>query len=513
MSEFNGVTENLTYGTINASDVRELAEQHPDFLGALAIPEIHTAQLPPFYLSVWQLLTGYAKELKPVVKYFALGLPRGFGKTTLVKLLLLWVILFTHRRFILIVAETLDKAQNIMSDIFDSLAEPNIKAAFGDWGVGKEQDTLKLKKFSFRGRPIVVACLGVQGSVRGLNIKNVRPDVILMDDIQSREAADSPIESRKIEQWVQGTLLKAKANTGALILFIGNMYPTKNSLLRKFRDNPGWEKIIAGGLLLTQSGVESLWEAVRSLESLIQEYQLDKAAGQEEIFFAEILNDDTATINGLVDLSAIPSCPVSDDEPPQGSFVVIDPATGKSNLDQVAIGYFQVHDARSILWDLEADSLAPMATVQKTLGFCSKYGCRLIFVESVAYQATLAYWFRYFMDKLGINGIQVIEIYPGGGSKTARILTMFKQLTGAGSEYSAPEIFLHSRVRSRVIDQVGSFDFLRTNNRDDILDVLTYAPKILTKYIEVLRANVPLEMLANPVVSSLNYSTAQNSAF
>lgn len=508
------------HGTLMASDVRVLAKDHPDFLGALATPDTHEAAFPPVFLAVWSILTSYAAQVDRLFKYFALGLPRGFGKTSLVKLLILWIILFTKRRFILVLAENKEKAQHIISDIFDMLDEPNIKRAFGDWRLGVEQDTLGLKQFSFRGRVVVVAGLGVNGSVRGLNIKNARPDVILMDDIQSREAADSDIESRKIERWMQGTVLKAKSNKGVLVIFVGNMYPTPNSLLKKLKDNRIWEKVISGGILVQKDGtVASLWEEVRSLESLLQEYELDKAAGQEEVFFAEVLNDENAVVNGLVDISKIPQLPFDPDisEAHAGSFIVIDPATGKKNKDNIAIGYFQLHEARPVLWELINDRLNPMKVVQETLKVCSRTGCRLVFVESVAYQATLAFWFRYFINRLGIEGIQIIEIYPGRASKTSRILNMFKQLTGhpTGKEPGVPEVLLHPRVRVAVLDQIRSFDYLRTDNVDDVLDVLTYATPIVTKYEALIRISSPLEMQAmtSSEISSYTYTEAENSAF
>lgn len=508
------------HGSFRADEVRELAKVHPDFLGALAMPEIHEAGYPPVFLSVWNILCSYASVTAGLFKYFALGLPRGFGKTSFVKLLILWIILFTKRRFILVVAETHQKACNIIADIFDMLDDPNIKAAFGDWKLSCDQDTQGLKKFGFRGRTIVVAGLGVGGSVRGLNIKNVRPDVILLDDIQSREASDSDIESQKIERWMQGTLLKAKANTGVLVIFLANMYPNENSLLRKLKYNPEWEKVIAGGIVINDSGeTESLWEAVRPLESLMQEYRLDKAAGQEEVFFAEVLNDETAQVNRSIDLTRIPPLPFEDDESElhQGNFIVIDPATGKKNGDAIAIGYFQVHDSRGVLWDLEASRMNPMKCVQFTLEWCMKKNCRLIFVESVAYQSTLAFWFTFFIERLGIEGIQVVEIYPGRNSKNSRILTMFKQLAGApdSKEVLEAEVLLHPRVRDRVFHQIRAFDPLRSDNTDDILDLLTYVTPILTKYGGLVRVQAPLEMqyYESDEVSSLAYSEQANSPF
>lgn len=102
----------------------------PDFLAALAMPEIFTFMWPPVFKAVWTWL------LEAVFSYrtfqnMALGLPRGFGKTTVVKLFVLFIILFTRRKFILIVSATAHHAENIISDVVDMLNEPNIKAIFG----------------------------------------------------------------------------------------------------------------------------------------------------------------------------------------------------------------------------------------------------------------------------------------------------------------------------------------------------------------------------------------------
>jgi hypothetical protein len=473
---------------VTAEEAAKAAKESPDFLNALALPTIAEYAYPPMYLAIWGILTGYLSATGRLFKYFALGMPRGFAKTSFIKLLILWAILFSKKRFILILSENREKAVNIIADVIDMLEEPNIKAIFGDWKLGAETDTQWLKKFSFRGRDIIIAGLGQGGSVRGLNIKNARPDFIVMDDVQSREDADSQQVSDGIYRWMLGTVMKAKSNKGLLAVFIANMYPTPHSILKKLKENPYWEKLITGGVIHGPDGsMQSLWEELRPLEDLIAEFKMDEAAGQAEVFYAEVLNDETASANNNIYISKVPICPYDEDEIHAGSFVVIDPATGKAHGDDVAIGYFEVLDAKPVLKELEADKFSPGATIRKTLDICLRTGCRLVVVEGNAYQSTLCYWFKVIMSQMGIEGITVVPMYSGKNSKNSRILGAFKELMGG-------ETLLSQKVRTRVLTQARAFNPFKTNNDDNILDLLTYAPRVLTELSEYLVSQTIIEM-------------------
>ena len=233
----------------NAAEVEELAKNSLDFLAALAMPLVFRYLFPDLFKAAWNWLLSYVHKERDFSQ-LALGLPRGFAKTTFIKIFLLYVILFTKRTFILVCANNQDKANAIVADVMDFLDEPNIRKVFGDWRVGAETDQQKQKKFGFRGRNINIVA-GTVDTVRGLNLKHQRPDVMLFDDIQNRKEAESEVISRQIETDMYGTAMKAKSPHGCLFIFVGNMYPTKWSLLRRLKHNPTWLKFIVGGILAT----------------------------------------------------------------------------------------------------------------------------------------------------------------------------------------------------------------------------------------------------------------------
>jgi len=465
-----------------ASEVSALAKQDLDFLAALIMPLIFTFGFPPVFQSVWSWLIGFAEQARTFPQ-LALGLPRGFGKTTLMKIFVIYCILFTRRKFILIISAKASLAENILSDVMDMLDEPNIKATFGDWRLGVTKDTQAVKKFGYRGRNITLAAIGAGTSLRGLNIKNSRPDVMIFEDIQSRECADSEVQSTALENWMVGTAMKAKSPAGCMFLFVANMYPTKHSLLRKLKTNPKWIKFIAGGILADGT---SLWEDLQPIAQLTEEFENDLAMGKPEIFYAEVLNDENATANNLIDLSKLPDVPYAEGDIPAGNFIIIDPATDKLGADEVSIGYFEIHDASPILMDLNEGRYSPGETIRKALTFALTHNCRLIAVESNAYQYSLLYWFDFICQQMGVQGIEAVPVYSGTRSKNSRILEMFKG-------YAQGEIYVKDSAKLPVHLQITGFNPLKRDNTDGLLDLLTYAPKVIEEFGQYVIANNLIE--------------------
>ena len=467
--------DEITQIGASSQDIQNLARADLDFLAGLVMPLVFTFCFPPVFKSVWNWLLQYIVQNRTFPQ-LALGLPRGFGKTTLMKIFIIYCILFTDRKFILIISATSKLAENILSDVIDMLEEPNIKAVFGDWKLGVEKDTQSLKKFGFRGRPITIAAVGAETSLRGLNIKNTRPDVMIFEDIQSRECADSEVQSNSLENWMVGTAMKAKSPTGCMFLFVANMYPTKHSILRKLKTNHTWVKFIAGGILADGT---SLWEDLQPIAQLTTEFENDLAMGKPEIFYSEVLNDENTSANNLIDLSKLPECTYQEGDISAGSFIIIDPATDKINSDEVSVGYFEIHDAKPILMELKEERLSPGETIRTALNYALSKNCRLIAVEANAYQYSLLYWFEFMCQQLGILGIECVPIYSGSRSKNARILEMFKG-------YGKGELFVHANCKLEVHMQITQFNPLKRDNTDGLLDLMTYAPGVIQEFGEYI---------------------------
>ena len=69
--------------------VQESAKNSLDFLAALAMPDTFKYLFPPVYKAIWEWLLTYVHKPRDFSQ-LALGLPRGFAKTALAKLFLLY---------------------------------------------------------------------------------------------------------------------------------------------------------------------------------------------------------------------------------------------------------------------------------------------------------------------------------------------------------------------------------------------------------------------------------------
>lgn len=472
-----------------------------DVLAGTAMPDTCTLMFPDTYQAIWQLFTGAVRKQLGFDR-FAVGLPRGFSKTTLIKLLVLYIILFTDRNFILVVCRTADLAESFLADVADMLNAFNIKTTFGDWNTGVEQETQDTKVFSFRGRNIILKAVGAGSKgVRGRNRKNRRPDVVVMDDMQDWDNAESPTLSDSLLTWMTGTLMKAGSKFRCSYIFVGNMYPFPGSILRKLKQNPTWTSFITGGIL---ADGESIWPELQSVEQLLEEYANDTAMGKPEIFLAEVLNDETASGKSGIDISSIRPAPeVLFTEPFFGNFIIIDPANDKKNSDMTEIGYFEVRDAKPALVELKSGRWSPGDMIREALMLAMSKNCKVIAVESVAYQYSLLYWFEQFSTQYQLQGINFVELYPGM-SKNARIREMLQQLLKG-------DLLLHSTVFSRVVYQITHWNPLKTNNIDDLLDILAYAYKVIEIYGHLIATDIMQDLNDNRNCKVL--SVEMNSAF
>src|SRR6266850_2144791 len=233
---------------VNPAEAIDKASKDMNFLAMLCLFDVMKYLFPPMFIAMWKLCECKLRLSRDFTK-LSLGIPRGFAKTTFVKLLCVFIILFTKKHFILIVSYAEEHAISVISDICSMLSSPNIVALFGSWDLNVDTDQKHLKIFSFRGRVIIIKAVGSKGGIRGLNEKHHRPDVIICEDYQKKAESENEDVSKQLYQELIGTIMKAKSPFGCLFLYVANMYPTPGSILKKLKENPDWIKFIVGGIL------------------------------------------------------------------------------------------------------------------------------------------------------------------------------------------------------------------------------------------------------------------------
>lgn len=471
-TSYEAPIRDLTEISASGAEAAELSRKDLNFLGMIVAPEEFVFAFPSFYIVLFHLLTSF----KSKIERFAIGIPRGFAKTTFIKLLCVWYILFSDRKFILIVGAAEKLATNTLADICDMLSGRNVRALFGNWQAAMEEDTKEQKVFYFRGRTIILKAIGAGTAVRGINRKSSRPDVIILDDVQKREDSENKELSDQLLKWILGTLMKARSNSGCTYIYVGNMYP-QNCILEMLKKNTQWTSLIVGGLLADGT---SLWEELRPAEELLAEYQSDSEMGHPEIFISEILNSTDLALASGIDIARIPVLPgYYTDVEPEGSFIIIDPSSGKKTGDDCTINHYSVCDAKPILDTILAGTFSPLETIKAAINLGIAKNTRLIAVEGVAYQSTLLFWFDHYCTAEGITGFEFVELSPKGQAKNNRIKRGLLQLLSG-------EIYLGPETRSKVLAQIMDWNPLKVSNTDDIIDPIGYVSEVLEVYPEFI---------------------------
>lgn len=169
---------------------------------------------------------------------FALAEPRGFGKTTRIARAALWALLTERRKFCMIITATEGLSQGILDicrkelqfnklllEDFPEVCYPiaalenQTKRQSGQTSEG-EPTLLRLASDeiifpSVAGSPVsgsVLRTVGITGAVRGQLVttrdgKTLRPDLVLIDDPQTRESSKSPTQTDEREALVNGDIL------------------------------------------------------------------------------------------------------------------------------------------------------------------------------------------------------------------------------------------------------------------------------------------------------------------
>lgn len=192
-----------------------------DAQGALAVKRI--LRRPPS-----PRMERFVRELQETVRNGGnrhVRWPRGKGKTTWVKIAVLWCMAYGHRGFVVVVAATKPMAEEAVAEIWTYAAEdahfaedfPEVVQPLADVALtpqrmrhqtyhGAKTHVADNARFGYKrfarldGMPWtggVIAWRGADQAIRGLNIGSDRPDFVFIDDPQTDMAPPPPRRSRR----------------------------------------------------------------------------------------------------------------------------------------------------------------------------------------------------------------------------------------------------------------------------------------------------------------------------
>lgn len=162
--------------------------------------------------------------------------PRGKGKSTWVKIAIMWAALYGHKFFMVVVEKTKGMAKVVVEEIWKRIsASPYIAADFPEFAIPLRDVALapqRARVQTYQGRPTyirmdvsqffyyklptmegmpwtgaIIAYRGADQALRGINIESARPDFFFLDDPQTDEDAKNPETVKRIEDNINGAVL------------------------------------------------------------------------------------------------------------------------------------------------------------------------------------------------------------------------------------------------------------------------------------------------------------------
>jgi hypothetical protein len=370
-----------------------------------------------------------------------LGVPREHAKTTLTKVACILFLRYSKLRFLAYVSNTGPSALNAVRDIFNWLKSPQEAQLYGAPIIEKsnESEALFILQIHVPGRAkmkrIIMKAFGVETQIRGMNLDSDRPDLMVFDDVESRETASTVAQQTKLDANVMGTALKAMAKAG-VVIFIGNMI-SETTLLARLSKEPEWRATVFGSIIRDQDGnLRPLWEERWTLEALLNDYAAFRRLGLGHVWEAEMMNLTSKEILGESLANALrPPRPAPDEI--EAGFITLDPAFGENAWNDESALTVHVRKTGADIpivtetWHARAKE---ESVLDELIAMSYRWGITTWCIESVAAQRLLIPLFRALMIQRGQSADLFLMLPVTGGkeSKASRIVA-FRSACAHGS--------------------------------------------------------------------------------
>lgn len=183
------------------------------------------APTPTCHLEWWELCCSSHKRV-------AIAAPRGHAKSTAItKSYTLASVLFRSRKFVLVVSDTYGQASLFLELIKRELtANEDLIALFGIKGLSKDREDDLICDFK-DGAQFRIKAVGSEQKVRGLLWNDMRPDLIVGDDLENDEIVMNPDRREKFRNWINNALLPCMSERG-IVRFVGTILHLDSMLER-----------------------------------------------------------------------------------------------------------------------------------------------------------------------------------------------------------------------------------------------------------------------------------------
>lgn len=424
-------------------------------------------------------------------KLFAI--PRGHAKSTIAKLAVILILKYTDLAFVLYASKTVPMARAAIDDIIIWLSSQQETALFGPFTriSGNSNEALFIYQMTIRqsaldeprSKTVIFKGIGAESQVRGLLIRNRRPEIIVADDIEDNDNTTKELQP-KLDAWFFGAFMKAFAPK-YIMIFIGNMI-NEHTLLARLSKDPSWNPTVFGSIIRNKiTGLlEALWPGLHSVESLLEAYRSDRRNGQGSTWEAEMMNlTQEAIFRQNLDGVKLIAQPLPEDL--TAGVIILDPAFGKNRWNDYAA--FTVHalirgQTVPFVIDSRVERFGEDKLFDIFLELSFKWGLSTWVIEQAAAQTLLIPYFNliFLERKMNQNTFIILPISGGLATKPDRIYA-FRNIVKSSS-YGIVD------TEEDLIDKLVEYN-PNSKEHDDYEDSAAYGPLVWQNYGETINYN------------------------
>lgn len=396
---------------------------------------------------------------------------RDGAKTTILRVFVAQRVAYSISRTIMFVSASQDHAVHSIRWLKRAIERNTLFAQTFGLQPGKKwtDEWIEIEN-TVTGEAINVIAAGITGQIRGFNIDDFRPDLIVADDILTEETTKTKEQRTKLEELFFGALVNSlQAETEAphaKIVLLQTPFHAEDLAVKCSKD-AAWHPMVFS--ILDENG-KSRWEEKFPTEAVYVEREEAFRMGRKRLWMREKM----CTIVKTDDLLLNSELCQYYTEPPPGliKFIGIDPASADSKradenvvlcigvrgADVYVMGY---RAAKNVMPDRAASHFFELVMMFPPV---LKAG-----VEAVAYQRTLKWYIEQEMRQRGIY--IPLELIVDNRKKQDRILQHLPGLLSYKHLHILPSM-------TELVTQMDEYDPTDASNHDDILDALAMAIRL-----------------------------------
>lgn len=225
------------------------------------------------------------------------GAPRGSGKSAyLSNIEPTHAVVYRTRKYILIISETVAMSQNFLEFINTNLkTNAKLRGDFGELLSPNQKKNIQDNSESFvTFTEVKVQASSMGGQLRGSRFKNVRPDLIICDDIESSKNTNTQDLRDKNLHWFNSVIEPIGDPTTTAIIYMGTLVHGQG-LLPNVLNRPEYDSKIYSSIISEPERAD-LWEKV---DNMLRDVDNPDRLIQAENFYYENRADMDAGVEVL----------------------------------------------------------------------------------------------------------------------------------------------------------------------------------------------------------------------